>query len=209
MKTKLILSLLALLLFTGAARAQWTVFDPSNLMQSIVNSTNEMVETSTSAENMIRNFQETVKIYEQSKKYYDKLKSVSDLVRNARKVQECVLLTSQISDVYITSYQKMLADKNYTPKELSAIASGYTSLLQKSVSSLQELGDIVKPSEMSMTDHDRLDLINRIHGELTHYRDLTVYYTQKNISVSVLRAKEKRDAERVLSLYGDDAVKYW
>ena len=42
-----------------------------------------MVHTSTTAQNMVKNFQETVKIYEQGKKYYDALKSVNNLVRDA------------------------------------------------------------------------------------------------------------------------------
>ena len=52
-------------LFVGKASAQWTVVDPTNLAQGIVNSCREIVQTSTTAENMINNFKETVKIYEQ------------------------------------------------------------------------------------------------------------------------------------------------
>ena len=75
MRTKvLVMMSLALTLFVGKASAQWTVVDPTNLAQSIVNSTREIVETSTTAKNMISEFQETVKIYEQGKKYYDALK---------------------------------------------------------------------------------------------------------------------------------------
>ena len=71
---------LCLTLCVGKASAQWTVVDPTNLAQGIVNSTREIVQTSTTAQNMINNFKETVKIYEQGKKYYDALKSVNNLV---------------------------------------------------------------------------------------------------------------------------------
>ena len=56
------------LLLAGRASAQWTVIDPSNIAQSIVNTSKNVVHTSTTAQNMIKNFQETVKIYEQGKK---------------------------------------------------------------------------------------------------------------------------------------------
>ena len=59
------------LLAVGKASAQWAVIDPSNIAQSIVNTSKNVVHTSTTAQNMIKNFQETVKIYEQGKKYYD------------------------------------------------------------------------------------------------------------------------------------------
>ena len=52
----------------GRASAQWAVIDPSNIAQSIVNTSKNVVHTSTTAQNMIKNFQETVKIYEQGKK---------------------------------------------------------------------------------------------------------------------------------------------
>ena len=47
---------------------------------------------------MIKNFQETVKIYEQGKKYYDALKSVNNLVKDARKVQQTILMVGDITD---------------------------------------------------------------------------------------------------------------
>ena len=83
---------MAMLSLSVTVKAQWAVFDPSNFAQSIVNSVNEIIETSSTAENMINNFKETVKIYEQGKRYYDALKSVHDLVKGARKVQQTILL---------------------------------------------------------------------------------------------------------------------
>ena len=117
--------LTALLCTATTVRAQWVTFDPSNLAQSIVNTTRNnttrnVIQTTTTAENMVKNFQETVKIYEQGKKYYDALKSVHNLVKDARKVQQTVLLVGEISDIYVNSFQKMLADENYTTDELAA-----------------------------------------------------------------------------------------
>lgn len=71
MKTKIILLLSACLLLAGTARAQWVVSDPGNLAQGIINASKNIIHTSKTATNMVANFQETVKIYEQGKKYYD------------------------------------------------------------------------------------------------------------------------------------------
>ena len=81
MKNKISVMLVALVLISGAARAQWPVTDLAGLTQSIINSSNEMVQTSSTAQTMVQNFQETQKIYDQSKKYYDTLKKVKNLVR--------------------------------------------------------------------------------------------------------------------------------
>lgn len=64
--------LFAVCLFcVGKANAQWVVTDPTNIATSIVNTTKQIIETSSTARNMISNFQETVKIYQQGKQYYD------------------------------------------------------------------------------------------------------------------------------------------
>ena len=164
--------------------------------------------------NMIRRWmlsllQETVKIYEQGKKYYDALKSVHNLVKDARKVQQTVLLVGEISDIYVNSFQKMLADGNYTTDELAAIASGYTKMLEESSGMLDELKTVVTQTGLSMTDKERMDLIDRIYRDVKNHRNLVRYYTNRNIGVSYLRAKEKNDTRRVLDLYGTDNQRYW
>nr|WP_051008778.1 DUF4141 domain-containing protein [uncultured Parabacteroides sp.] len=65
MKKKITILFMALLSLSVTSKAQWAVFDPTNLAQSIVNSANEIVQTSTTAQNMWSNFQETIKIYQQ------------------------------------------------------------------------------------------------------------------------------------------------
>lgn len=201
--------LTVLLCTATTVRAQWVTFDPSNLAQSIVNTTRNVIQTTMTAENMVKNFQETVKIYEQGKKYYDALKSVHNLVKDARKVQQTVLLVGEISDIYVNSFQKMLADENYTTDELAAIASGYTKMLEESSGMLDELKTVVTQTGLSMTDKERMDLIDRIYRDVKNHRNLVRYYTNRNIGVSYLRAKEKNDTRRVLDLYGTDNQRYW
>ena len=199
MKKKMTILLMTLLSLSVTVRAQWAVFDPSNFAQSIVNSANEIVQTSTTAQNMWSNFQETVKIYEQGKAYYDALKSVHDLVKGARKVQQTILLVGDISDIYVTNFNTMTGDPNFTVEELSAIAFGYNKLLKESSDLLLDLKEVTTATGLSMTDKERLDIINRIYGEVLEYKNLTWYYTRKNIGVSYLRSKKKGDAARVLA----------
>ena len=142
MKKKMTILLMTLLSLSVTVRAQWAVFDPSNFAQSIVNSANEIVQTSTTAQNMWSNFQETVKIYEQGKAYYDALKSVHDLVKGARKVQQTILLVGDISDIYVTNFNTMTGDPNFTVEELSAIAFGYNKLLKESSDLLLDLKEV-------------------------------------------------------------------
>ncbi len=65
MKVKVLALCLGCFFISLTAKAQWVVSDPGNLAQGIINATKNIVQTSTTATNMIKNFQETVKIYEQ------------------------------------------------------------------------------------------------------------------------------------------------
>ncbi len=141
------------------------------------------------------NFQETVKIYEQGKAYYDALKSVHDLVKGARKVQQTILLVGDISDIYVTNFNTMMGDPNFTVEELSAMAFGYNRLLEESSNLLLDLKEVTTATGLSMTDKERLDIINRIYGEVLEYKNLTWYYTRKNIGISYLRSKKKGDSQ--------------
>ena len=209
MRTKIILLLSACLLLAGTARAQWVVSDPGNLAQGIINASKNIIHTSKTATNMVSNFQETVKIYEQGKKYYDALKSVNNLVKDGIKVKNTILMIGEISDIYVTNFQLMLRDENYTAEELSAIAFGYTKLLEESNNVLKEMKEVVNITTLSMTDKERMDVVDRCYNRVRNYRNLVMYYTNKNISVSYLRAKKKNDRDRVLALYGSRSERYW
>lgn len=209
MKTKLCIAMVACLCYFGTASAQWVVTDPSNLAQGIINTAKQIVQTSTTANNVINNFKETQKIFQQGKEYYDALKKVSDIVKGGKKVQKSILMVAEISEIYVTNFQKMLSDKNYTPQELTAIAFGYAKLLEESADVLQDLKNVVNINGMSMSDAERLALIDRAYGSLLTYRNLVNYYTRKNISVSYLRAKKQNDTDRVMALYGGSNERYW
>jgi conjugal transfer/entry exclusion protein len=191
---------------TFQARAQWAVIDPTNLVQNILTVT----KTASTASNVINSFKEMQKIYDQGKEYYDALKSVHNLVKDARKVKETIEMVSEISQIYATNYNKMLSDKNFSVAELEAIGDGYTKLLKESGNLLADIKDIVSTSNgLSMTDAERLAVIDQIHTKMTDYRNLTKYYSKKSISISYIRSQEKGDMERIQSLYGDPSERYW
>lgn len=203
------LLIIAMLAVPTTSKAILPVTDVANITQGIINSANNIVHTSSTALNMLNNFKETIKIYEQAKGYYDQLKSIHDLVKDARKVQKSILLVGEISEIYVTNFQKMLSDPNYTVDELSAIAFGYSAILQESTDFLSELKSVVNVNGLSMTDRERMETIDWVYTALKEQRDLASYYTRKNIAVSYLRAKKAGDSQRVVALYGNPDERYW
>lgn len=197
---------LVLACFTQRAAAQWTVIDPSNLVQNIKSA----VQSSTTASNMIKSLQESVRIYNQSKAYYDALKSVHNIIKDARKVKLTIEMVSEITDIYMLGFNRMVTDRNFTPGELAAISAGYARLLEEGGALVTELKNIVTSGNgLSLSDKERMDVVDQIYTRMLRYRNLTRYYTDKAISVSFLRSQSKGDAARVQALYGKPSERYW
>lgn len=206
MKRIILCLTVALSTFSFQAKAQWVVTDPTNLVQNIISA----IQGTTTASNMISNVKECANIYKQGKEYYDMLKSVNDLIKDARKVKKAIEMVSEITDMYVTGFNKMLSDPNFTPNELAAISTGYAKLLEEGGALVTDLKNIVTGSNgLSLSDKERMEVIDNVYNKMLRYRNLTKYYTQKSISVSYIRAKEKGDTERVLSLYGSPSERYW
>ncbi len=190
-------------------KAQFVVTDPANLASGILNSANEIVQTSSTVSNVIKNFNEVKKVYEQGKEYYDQLKAINNLVKDARKVQQTVLLVGDVSEMYVNNFGKMLNDPNFNAQELASIANGYSALLTESTELLKELKEIITSNGLSLNDKERMDVVDRVYKEVKAYHNLVRYYTNKNISISYLRAKKQNNTQRVLNLYGTSNQKYW
>lgn len=179
----------ALILGTGSGlRAQLLVHDPVSVTQAVANSTREIVYTSQTASTMLENFKETVRIYNQGKAYFDALRQVNDLVRSARKVQKTVLLVEDISKNYVEGFQRLLEEDHLSASELSAVAYGYARLMEEGADTLEDLRKVVSLSTLMMNDKERLDVVDDCYERLKYLREVCIYYTRKNLSVSALRA---------------------
>ena len=192
--------------YAHAAQAQWVVTDPTNLVQNIISAT----QGTTTATNMIKNLQEGIKIYNQGKAYYDALKSVHNIIKDARKVKLTIEMVSEITDIYVNGFNRMVTDPNFTPDELAAISAGYARLLEEGGALVTDLKNVVTSGNgLSMSDKERMDVVDQIYYRMLEYRNLTRYFTNKTISVSYLRSRAKGDSSRVLALYGSPSERYW
>ena len=159
---------------------------------------------------MIKSLQESIKIYNQGKAYYDALKTVHNIVKDARKVKLTIEMVSEITDIYVSGFNRMVSDRNFSADELAAISAGYARLLEEGGALVTELKNIVTSGNgLSMSDKERMDVVDEIYTRMVRYRNLTRYFTDKTISVSFIRSQRSGDAARVQALYGKPNERYW
>ncbi len=204
-----IIAILLCLCCITTTRAQLIVNDPANMAQGIVNSSKNLVYSATTAANVLKAYEESKKIYEQGKKVYDALNSINNLIQDSYKVKYTIDMIIEISDIYSEGFAKLQNDELFNPEEITAIAYGYTRLLQESSNTLNSLKEVVSIASFSMSDKERMEMVDDLYKEVMGYRNLVSYFTNKHLAVSYLRWQKIEDAARITALYGSDSDKYW
>ncbi len=191
-----------LTIFNFTASAQFVVADPTAFSQRAVQQISNITEQIQQKYELVRQFQKTNEIYNQGKEWYDGLKRVNNTVAEYKKIYETLELTAQIVDLYATNITRFRMDKNFSPTEVGYITDGYGKLLKESSRLVDDLNLGAKATTLSMTDKERLDMINSTFEKVRQHKALVQYYTNKNISVSYLRAKKRNNTDGVKRLYG-------
>lgn len=200
---KKLFGLLPLLVFCQlTASAQFVVADPAAFSQRAIQQITNITEQIQQKYQLVRQIQETNKIYNQGKEWYDGLRKVNRTVAEYRKIHETLALTADIVDIYATNLPKLKSDRNFRPEEVRHMVYIYGKLLEESSQLVDELSLGARASSLSLTDKERLDLINQTYRKVQEHKALVQYFTNKNISVSYLRAKKRNEANSVLRLYG-------
>ena len=86
--------------------AQWAVFDPSNLAQSIVNMGENISAVSQTTGETLNVFKETKALYDENKKYYDALLTAKDFIKQTKKVGRSIQMLSDMSGMFVKDFSK-------------------------------------------------------------------------------------------------------
>lgn len=200
MKRIIVISII--LITAVSVRAQMVVSDPAGLAQSIVNTSKTVGESAATRSAVLENVLETQKIYEQSKKYYDYLKKVNNIIKDTYEVKHTLETASEITNMYCDCFSKIASDPLYSAEEISAISFGYAKILERSAYALADLKTLIGESSLSMTDKERMDAVERCHDKMQHCHKLLVYYTRKIEAVSMLRYEKGENLDGIIRLYG-------
>ncbi|MFI3306882.1 MAG: hypothetical protein R3Y68_10315, partial [Rikenellaceae bacterium] len=137
------------------------------------------------------------------------LSTVKNIISDSYKVYQSVAMLVEITEIYTSGYNLMLSNNLYAAEELSAIAYGYTRLLSESNEVIAELKEIVSVTTLSMSDKERMDMVDKAYNEVRRYRNLVSYFTNKNLAVGYLRGMRMDESTRIAALYGSSTEKYW
>jgi hypothetical protein len=134
--------------------------------------------------------------------YYKELAAVKDIISGYEKLKSLVDMQARIVSEYQTAYALFRQDKHFSARELDFMANVYSGILDQSLKNLDQALLVVDALATSMTDAQRMDIINGASkGMQKNYDDLRRFNNQ-NVQLSLQRGAAAGDIETVKELYG-------
>ena len=136
--------------------------------------------------------------------FLNELLKVSPEVRKYYRVAEIIQYQQRILDEYKATYRKVRKGESFSVEELAFLAEMYEGLFQASLRNLDELVLILTAGELRMSDFERLEAIDRLHGEISGLL-LSVREINREINALDLQRSRRADERRkILELNGID-----
>ena len=178
------------------------------VIQQIQNETIVLQNTQKELENVMSKLQLdgitdwVTKIRDLYDEYYKELATVKDIISGYDKIKSLVDMQARIVSEYQTAYALFRQDKHFSAQELDFMVNVYSGILNQSLKNLEQALLVVNALATSMTDAQRMNIINSAsNGMQKNYDDLRRFNNQ-NVLLSLQRGAAAGNLETVKSLYG-------
>lgn len=134
--------------------------------------------------------------------FLNELLTVSPEVRKYYRVAEIIQYQQRILNEYKFTYYQVKNGDSFSASELAFMAELYDGLFKASLRNLDELVLILTGGELRMSDFERLEAIDRLHGEMS---GLLISLREINSELTTLgrqRIRIKNERKSILKLNG-------
>ncbi len=136
------------------------------------------------------------------KTFLDGLMLVSPTVRKYKRVADVINNQILLVKEYKTAFNRYKQDGNFDPKEIDYLGKVYSNLFNKSLDDLDELTMVMTDSKLRMSDDERLEAVDRIHGNMQDKLLFLRHFNNNTTVLAVQRARERNDAVTMKKIYG-------
>jgi hypothetical protein len=142
------------------------------------------------------------KIKDLYSEYYSELSQVKQIVQDYDRVKSIIQMQERLVSEHNRASALFKQDPHFSASELAYMGQVYSGILDQSLKNLDQLLLVTASLTTSMSDENRLDLINgAFQGMQKNYNDLQQFDNQ-NIQLSLQRSADEDDLETVKKLYG-------
>lgn len=136
------------------------------------------------------------------KQYYDELKQVKAIVSQYRRIRDITQKQARLLSEYQHSWQLFQQDDHFTGEELAYMEKVYNGILKESLDNMEQIFSVIESFSTSMSDGERLNLINDAADRIDRNYDDLRLFNQQNVLLTLQRAKSKKEVEQMRRLYG-------
>ena len=144
----------------------------------------------------------TEKQKELYKNYYEELMKVKTLITYYQRLRDIVEKQQRLVNEYQQAWGLLQQDDHFNSEELAYMQKVYNGILEESADNIDIIFMVVESFTTSMSDAERLELINDAADRIdANYDDLKLFNKQ-NIVLSLQRARSKGDMQMIKKMYG-------
>lgn len=144
----------------------------------------------------------TRKQKEQYQKYFDELQKVKSIISDYQRVRNLMQMQLRMVDQHARMWQMLRSDSHFKPSELTYMEQVYTGMLNQSLQNVKQLRMVITSNATKMSDGKRIEIINETTEQMQRNYDDMQRFNTDNARLSLSRAKEEQDAQRVKRMYG-------
>jgi len=134
--------------------------------------------------------------------YYQELAQVKKVITDYDEVKQATQQQIELVAEYKNAYALFKQDKNFTPPEISYMASVYNGILQQSIQNLNEVVMAITSFTTTMSDAERLLLVHKATAGMQKNLNDVRQFNNSNMAVTMERAQENNDMQTLKQLYG-------
>jgi len=136
--------------------------------------------------------------YKLHEAFLDGMLAVSPEVRRYYRIAEIVRYQQLIIKEYTATYRQLSRDGRMKMAELEYLSSVYRHLFKESFKSLDELAMVLTSGKLRMDDHERIEAIDRVFGEM---QSMLIFVRRTNSKVKMLNEQRKRLENNLIKIW--------
>lgn len=134
--------------------------------------------------------------------YFDELHKVRSIIAYYHKIKAITEKQVRIVEHYKKAFALFKQDDHFAVDEIEYMSNVYSGIFEESLKNLDQLFLVINSFSTTMTDAERLTIIDEVSGIMDkNYYDL-VEFNEQNKLISLQRSKSIQEVQATKALYG-------
>lgn len=133
--------------------------------------------------------------------FINKLMTVNPVIKNYKRVADIIAYQKDMVKEYQQAFSRFNASQVFNKNELKYLLKVYKGLLNQSLQNIDELTTIITSSKLSMSDDERIKIIDRIYEDTSDKLQFLKSFNRKTNVLMLQRNREKDETLHLQNLY--------